>query len=894
MRPDRMTTKSQEAIRDALDRASRAGHPELIPEHLILAALEQDGGVAAPLIQKAGGNSGALKTALQNKLSELPKVSGGAEPGLSRRSVTLIQKAEDETKTFKDDFISVEHFLLAGAKHDRELQSAFERAGISYDKLLTALREIRGSQRVTDRDPEGKFQALDKYTKDLTDAAKRGKSDPVIGRDEEIRRVIQVLSRRTKNNPVLIGQPGVGKTAIVEGIAQRIIKGDVPEGLRNKRLVSLDLAAMVAGAKFRGEFEDRLKAVLKEIEAAGGNIVLFIDELHTLVGAGAAEGAMDAANMLKPALSRGELHCIGATTLDEYRKHIEKDAALERRFQPVQVNEPTVEDTIAILRGLKERYELHHGIRIQDAAVVAAATLSNRYISDRFLPDKAIDLVDEAASKLKMEIDSVPLEIDQVERKLIQLRIEEQALTKEKDPGSQSRLHDVKKEIGDLNNQRDAMKSQWLREKELLAKARELQQKIDDLRVEAELVQRKGDLGAAAELRYGKIPDAERALAAARKDLSDAQKSGQSYLKEEVRDEDVAAVVSKWTGIPVSKMLEGEMQKLLRLEDGLHKRVIGQERAVEVVANAVRRSRAGLGDERRPIGSFLFLGPTGVGKTELAKALAEYLFNDERAMIRIDMSEYMEKHAVSRLIGAPPGYIGYDEGGQLTEPVRRKPYSVVLFDEVEKAHPDVWNTLLQVLEDGRLTDSQGRTVDFKNTILILTSNLGTTQAAAIEEREGLDPADKAELIQRAVMGEVQKAFRPEFINRLDEIVVFHRLSKNHLGKIVDLQLERFKARLAKRGLDLALTDAARDVVTEQGWDPQYGARPLKRAVQKLLEDPLAKRILAGEFLQGDVIEANVSGDQLVFSKRVLNLRNNRRLRGRAIVLTNSVIVKRWA
>jgi ATP-dependent Clp protease ATP-binding subunit ClpB len=870
MRFDRMTTKSQEAIRDAVSRASRAGNPEIVPEHLLLAIVEQEDGVGAPLLQKAGADLAAVKSLLEGRLRELPKVSGGAEPTLARRINELTLKAEDEAKALKDDFISTEHFLLGGIKHDREVRALFEKVGVGYDKLLAALREVRGSQRVTDQAPEGKFQALDKYTRDLTAQARRGKLDPVIGRDEEIRRVIQVLSRRTKNNPVLIGSPGVGKTAIVEGIALRIAKGDVPEGLKDKRLVVLDLASMVAGSKFRGEFEDRLKAVLKEIEAAGGNIILFIDELHTLVGAGAAEGAMDAANMLKPALARGELRCIGATTLDEYRKHIEKDAALERRFQPVVVSEPTVEDTIAILRGLKERYEVHHGIRIQDSAVVAAATLSNRYITDRFLPDKAIDLVDEAASKIKMEIDSVPMAIDDVERKLMQLRIEEQALGKEKDAGSRARLEELKREIAEQSSKRDGMRSQWLREKELLGKIRESQRAIEELRTEGELAQRRGDLGKAAEIQYGKLPESERALEAARKELVAAQGQAGSYLKEEVSDEDIAAVVSKWTGIPVNKMLEGEMQKLLRLEDGLHKRVVGQNAAVHAVANAVRRSRAGLGDERRPIGSFLFLGPTGVGKTELARALAELLFNDEKAMIRLDMSEYMEKHTVSRLIGAPPGYVGYDEGGQLTEPVRRRPYSVVLFDEVEKAHPDVWNVLLQVLDDGRLTDGQGRTVDFKNTVIILTSNIGTVQAAAIEERRDLEDADREALVQRAVLAEVQKSFRPEFINRLDELVVFHRLGRDHLTGIVDLQLERFRQRLARRGVEISLDQKAKELLAQAGWDPQYGARPLKRAIQKMVEDPLATRILGGEFVQGDVIETTANGEALDFRKKVLN------------------------
>ena len=869
MRPDRMTTKSQEAFRDALDLASRRGNPEVVPEHLVRAMLSQEGGVALPLFQKAGGDPAALERRLEAHVEKLPRVSGGAEPGLSRRTLEALRRAEDEAKSLKDDFVSVEHFVLALAKHDRDLQGAFEGAGgVTYDKLLSALASVRGAQRVTDRDPEGKFQALDKYCRDLTDAARKGRIDPVVGRDEEIRRVMQVLSRRTKNNPVLIGEPGVGKTAIVEGIAQRIVRGDVPESLKNKRLSSLDMGALVAGAKYRGEFEDRLKAVLKEVEAAAGSIILFIDELHTIVGAGAAEGSMDAANLLKPALARGELRCIGATTLDEYKKRIEKDPALERRFQPVFVSQPTVEDSIAILRGLKERYEVHHGIRIQDAALVAAATLSDRYVSDRFLPDKAIDLVDEAAAKIKMEVDSMPAEIDAVQRRLTQLQIEQMALKKERDAASKQRLDAIKAEVGDLEEQARAMKAQWMREKEIIDEIRKSTPQIEELRVEASQAQRKGDLNKVAEITYGRIPELEKRIEEKRRDLAKVQEKT-SYLKEEVTDQDIAAIVSKWTGVPVSKMLESEMQKLLRMEDNLRHRVVGQEEALVAVANAVRRSRAGLGDEKRPIGSFLFLGPTGVGKTELARALAEFLFDDERAMVRLDMSEFHDKYTVSRLIGAPPGYVGYEEGGQLTEPVRRRPYSVILFDEVEKAHPDVYNVLLQVLDDGRLTDGQGRTVDFKNTVIILTSNVGSQHIAAIDEKN-FPEEDKKELIRRAVLEDVRKAFRPEFLNRLDEMVVFHRLEREQMHRIIDIQLERFAARIGKREIAVDLTPAAKDYLAEAGWDPQYGARPLKRAIQRHLEDPLAKRVIAGEYPPGTRLKVDRGPEGLTFASVLTN------------------------
>jgi ATP-dependent Clp protease ATP-binding subunit ClpB len=848
MRLDRLTTKTREALLASEQAATQEGHPELQPEHFLRTLLGQEGGVLAPIVTKAGVDAKALDASLQAKIASFPKVQGGAEATLSRRLRSLLTAAWTETEALKDEYTSAEHVLLALVKGKDELARTVAGLGLDANAALGAIQQVRGSQRITDPEPEGKYQALEKYTRDLTADARSGKIDPIIGRDEEIRRVMQVLSRRTKNNPVLIGEPGVGKTAIVEGIAQRVAAGDVPESLKDKRVLSLDLGAMVAGSKYRGEFEDRLKAVLKEIEDAQGEVILFIDELHTLVGAGAAEGAMDASNMLKPALARGELRCIGATTLDEYRKHIEKDAALARRFQPAFVGQPTVEDTVAILRGLKERYEVHHGIRIQDAAIVAAASLSDRYITDRFLPDKAIDLVDEAASRLKMQIESLPVEIDRVERRVTQLEIEKQALKRETDLASAKRLEEVEEELAEQKETASRMRAGWLREKELIETIRAKKADVEQLKLDLERAQRTADYELAGRLQYGDIPAADQAVLDAQRELEKVQEGeGGSFLTEEVTDEDIAAVVSKWTGIPVSKMLESERDKLLKMEAVLGDRVVGQMEAVVAVSNAVRRSRAGLSDQNRPLGSFLFLGPTGVGKTELARALAAFLFDDERALIRLDMSEYMEKHAVSRLIGAPPGYVGYDQGGQLTEPVRRRPYSVLLFDEVEKAHPDVWNTLLQVLDDGRLTDGQGRTVDFKNTVIILTSNIGSHHIMQMEDPEAM---------RTAVMEDLRAHFRPEFLNRLDETVVFHRLDRDQLRRIVDIQLRRFAARLAERDLTLDITDEAKDLLAEVGYDPTFGARPLKRAIQRMLENRLAEDILAGRFEPGDVVKVD--------------------------------------
>jgi len=863
IRWDKFTIKAQEAIQAANDLASQHGNPELLPLHVLAALLEDREGIVGPVLERIGADGQAILAGARAQIERLPKVSGGGatQASLSAAVSRVLDQAFKQADNFKDEYVSTEHLLLAIAQAKGDpAQALLAQQGATHDAILKALTSVRGTQRVTDQNPEAKYQVLERYGRDLTELARRGKLDPVIGRDEEIRRVVQVLSRRTKNNPVLIGEPGVGKTAIVEGLAQRIVSGDVPEVLKSKRVVGMDLGAMLAGAKYRGEFEDRLKAFLKDIEESQGQIILFIDELHTLVGAGAAEGAIDASNMLKPALARGELRAIGATTLNEYRKHIEKDAALERRFQIVFVGEPNVEDTIAILRGLKDRYEVHHGVRIKDSAIVAAATLSHRYISDRFLPDKAIDLIDEAAASLRIQIDSMPTEIDQLERRSRQLEVEKQALKKEDDPNSRERLAAIDKELAQIRERANALKARWKHEKELITRVRELKERIEKLKLEEQSEERKGNLERVAQIRYGELRQAEAEL-----QKLNAQMDGKGQarmLKEEVDEEDVARIVSKWTGIPVSKMLEGEVKKLVEMEDRLRQRVIGQDQALERVSNAVRRSRAGLSDPKRPIGSFIFLGPTGVGKTELARALAEFLFDDERAMVRIDMSEYMEKHTVARLIGAPPGYVGYEEGGQLTEAVRRRPYSVVLFDEIEKAHQDVFNVLLQIMDDGRLTDGKGRTVDFKNTVIIMTSNIGSAYLAG----ESLRTPEDFEQARKQVMNALQAHFKPEFLNRVDDIILFNPLGKEQLTKIVDLRLEDLRRLLADRNISLELTDRAKELLFTEGYDVNYGARPLKRAIQRMIQDPLALKILDGEVLRGDhvVVDADAKERRMTF------------------------------
>ncbi|MHB1423368.1 MAG: ATP-dependent chaperone ClpB [Gemmataceae bacterium] len=855
MDSNRFTEKVQEALQDAQRLAARGAQQHVEVEHLLAALLAQEPGLSSSILRKANINLDGLKRRVQQELEHLPRVSGGGGESISSRLNRLLMQAEDEAKQFKDEYVSVEHLLLALTGDTGTSGRLLKEFGVSRDRLMSALQEVRGTQRITSQNPEATYESLEKYGRDLTKMAGLGKLDPVIGRDDEIRRVIQVLSRRTKNNPVLIGEPGVGKTAIVEGLAQRIIRGDVPEGLKNKRIVALDMGALIAGAKYRGEFEERLKAVLKEVQEAQGEIILFIDELHTVVGAGKAEGAMDAGNLLKPMLARGELHCIGATTLDEYRKHIEKDAALERRFQPVVVDQPSVEDTISILRGLRERYEVHHGVRIKDAALVAAAVLSNRYISDRFLPDKAIDLVDEAAAKLRTEIDSMPAELDESTRRTMQLEIEREALKKEKDAASRERLSKIEKELAELKEESDVLKAQWQEEKDYIKTLREDREKMEHLKAEMDRVEREGNLARAAELKYGQLPELEKK----QREMEAGLKARKSRLiKEEVDEEDIAEVVSRWTHIPVSKLLEGEVQKLLHLEEELHRRVIGQDEAVTAVAEAVLRARSGLKDPNRPIGSFIFLGPTGVGKTELARALAEFLFDDERAMIRIDMSEYQEKHTVARLLGAPPGYVGFEEGGQLTEAVRRRPYCVLLFDEIEKAHPDVFNVLLQLLDDGRLTDGQGRTVDFKNTIVIMTSNIGSQR---ILQYKGSFVGEVYERMKSAVLEEMRHHFRPEFLNRVDEIIVFHALSEEHLKKIVDIQLGRLRQRLEERHVRLELSDRARTHLVEVGYDPSYGARPLRRTIQKEIETALGRLLLQGEILDGQTVHVDYNPDR---------------------------------